>query len=261
MSLDPVLTRAFEAIDRRDYEAIELLRGAVRPEHVAPLVDTWRASLPWPAKDLYVTLLMDQRHARVEPVMLDALDAPSVDTRAYAITYLTGSFTSFERLLTPGGWVDEAKVASAIARWRAESTRTPTALACPRCGAALEPDSARCRYCNAALRAPDAAASPEPPWRVEVPGLPDGHDLPLGAVDVRVVRSGAALGSAIRVNVQVFHFRGGEVGVAHVSVHDLAPADRAIVVSCTLEAAGDYDLRVVDPATRALLASSRRRAR
>jgi hypothetical protein len=50
----------------------------------------------------------------VRPIFRDALNSPTVETRAYALCVLTGNFAAFTALLTDG-WVDAAKVDAAIA--------------------------------------------------------------------------------------------------------------------------------------------------
>ncbi len=151
---------ALDAIDKRDYDTVESLRDRIQAEHIAPILGTWRRSLPWEAKDLYVALLMDQRDASLEPLMQDALDAPMVETRAYSICYLTGSFSKFDQLLAAGGWIDPAKVDARIAEYR-ESTGVRSKNACPNCGAAAPPSARACTYCGLELK-PALAAQPDP---------------------------------------------------------------------------------------------------
>ncbi|MEZ4223284.1 MAG: zinc ribbon domain-containing protein [Polyangiaceae bacterium] len=151
MSSDPV-KRCLAAIDERDAEAIESLRGVVRGEHLDAILDTWRASLPWDAKDLYAALLMDQKSERIELLMRDALSSPSVETRAYAVCYLLGSFSHFDSLLAGGGWVDPVKVDAAIARWRATTGTPDKPPTCENCGAPLDAGAAKCGFCGRVLR-------------------------------------------------------------------------------------------------------------
>lgn len=277
MSNEPFLELAVDAIERRDAEAVEGLRARARPEHVAPLMETWRRSLPWPVKDLYVALLMDQRVASVEELMIDALEAPTVETRAYAVAYLSGSLASFGELLTPGGWVDEAKVAAAIIRWRAESGVPARGRSCPRCGAPLDHAAVRCRYCDVEVRpgavATSGRAAPNPPsnrWQLRI-GEPRSDeaptlrrvtgDLTAPRVAMHLRALDGPFDAPVRLNVQIFRRRGAEVLVAAATVHDLVPPARDLHGVWTLDGPGEFDFRVVDPKSTELLASTRFRVR
>ncbi len=107
---------ALEAIQQQDYEALEGLRDKTNPANVETLVMTWNSSLPWRIKDGYVTVLMDQTGEIVRPLMEDALNSPTVESRAYALCSLSGDFGIFESLLTSGG-VDAKKVDEAIQKF------------------------------------------------------------------------------------------------------------------------------------------------
>jgi hypothetical protein len=102
------------AIAAADYEALESLRDLLTDEIVAQLAQDWQAALPWKTKDAYAALLQDQTAECVRPIFRDALNSPTVETRAYALCVLTGNFAAFTALLTDG-WVDAAKVDAAIA--------------------------------------------------------------------------------------------------------------------------------------------------
>lgn len=116
------LKKALAAIQTQDYEILEGLRDEVRPEGVRELMKTWKPSLSWPIKDGYIALLMDQTGEAVRPLMEDALNSPTVESRAYGLCSLTGNFEIFERLLTKGG-VDAEKVRAAILQYRSELRR------------------------------------------------------------------------------------------------------------------------------------------
>ncbi len=119
MSEDIFLAKALAAVQRADYEELEGLRDEIKPEYVSRLAATWNKSMPWKTKDAYITLLMDQSGAAVRKIMLDALDSPTVESRAYALCILKGDFGLFDSLLTDG-WVDQNKVDTALAQFRAE---------------------------------------------------------------------------------------------------------------------------------------------
>lgn len=119
MSLtDHFFKKALTAIEKADFETIESLRDQIRPEHIAPLVKSWHFALPWTIKDGYVALLMDQINEQVRPIMEDALNSPTPETKAYALCILKGDFDFFTYLLTPSGWIDPQKVEQAIIEYR-----------------------------------------------------------------------------------------------------------------------------------------------
>lgn len=116
----PVIKQILHAIQAQDYQTLEGLRDQVRPEHLGEVVRHWRPDLPWAVKDGFVAVLMDQTGQIMRPLMEDALDSPTIENRAAALCVLTEDFDLFNRLLTPGGWVDRDRVAAAVAdyRWR-----------------------------------------------------------------------------------------------------------------------------------------------
>lgn len=116
------LKKALAAIQTQDYETLESLRDEVRPEGARELVKTWKQSLPWPIKDGYIALLMDQTGEVVRPLMADALNSPTAESQAYALCSLTGDFAIFERLMTNGS-VDAGKVKDAVIKYRSEMRR------------------------------------------------------------------------------------------------------------------------------------------
>lgn len=119
MSEDIFMTKALAAVQKADYEELEGLRDEIKPEYVPRFVATWNKSMTWKTKDAYITLLMDQSGEAVREIMLDALDSPTVESRAYALCILKGDFTLFNSFLTDG-WVDQNKVDTALAQFRAE---------------------------------------------------------------------------------------------------------------------------------------------
>jgi hypothetical protein len=112
------LQKALVAIQSQDFQAIEYLRDDITQEDVYGLVSQWSSVLPWPIKDGYIALLMDQSGEVVKPLMQDALNSPSVESRAYALCSLTGNFGIFNSLLGPGSMLDDAKVDAAIKQYR-----------------------------------------------------------------------------------------------------------------------------------------------
>lgn len=108
--------KALEAIQQQDYQVMEGLRDQVNAANAEALVRTWNSSLPWRLKDGYVTVLMDQTGEVVKPLMQDALNSPTPESRAYALCSLTGDFGIFDSLLT-SDMVDAKKVDEAIQKF------------------------------------------------------------------------------------------------------------------------------------------------
>jgi hypothetical protein len=117
MSEAAFIAKALAAIQKADYEQLESLRDEIKSEYVLGLVVTWKKSIPWKTKDAYITLLMDQNGDAVQPVMEDALNSPTVESRAYALCILKGDFKFFDSLLTDG-WVDQNKVDTVVALYK-----------------------------------------------------------------------------------------------------------------------------------------------
>jgi hypothetical protein len=116
MSVHEFITKALAAIQKADYETLEGLRDEIKPEYVPHLLETWNQSMPWKTKDAYVALLMDQMSETVKPVMEDALNSPTAESKAYALCILKGNFKVFTDLMTDGS-VDVNKVGTAVARY------------------------------------------------------------------------------------------------------------------------------------------------
>jgi hypothetical protein len=110
-----VMPRIRDAIGAGDFEKLEGLRDEVTDEIAGEVINEWHAGLPWDIKDAYASLLQDQLAASVHPLFRDALNSPTVETRAYALCVLTGDFTQFTSMMTRGS-VDAAKVDAAIAK-------------------------------------------------------------------------------------------------------------------------------------------------
>lgn len=115
---DTVVQDSMRAIDRRDMEALEGLRDRIRPQHIKPIVARWRKNLSWPVKDAYVALLMDQTGPLVKDIMEDALNSPTVESRAYAVCILRKDFKLFSGFLVKGR-MNRAKVDAAVKEYRA----------------------------------------------------------------------------------------------------------------------------------------------
>lgn len=264
------LKSALDAIDRRDPEAIEGLRGPQVDLHVDELLATWRRSLPWDAKDLYVHLFMDQKDGRLETLMRDALDSPTVETRAPAICYLTGNFALATSFLAAGGWVDPARVDAAIAKWRNEVGATTT-RACKGCGAPHRENDLVCYYCRSSLR-PEAedpglfsAGGAEYELRVGVPAASNApHGLVLqnalkpGPVGVRLTaRARPFLDGTLRVRILVrtgpvmvevasegLPVRHGE-RVAYITFRLTRPAEYEVEITAAEHRLGTASFRIV----------------
>ena len=121
MTEDEFMAHALDAIEKQDFQIIEGLRDQIRPAYVPRLVATWNQSMPWGTKDAYIALLMDQSAEVVKAVMEDALNSPTVESRAYALCILQGDFKIFDSLMTDG-WVDQNKVDTAVALFKSSRT-------------------------------------------------------------------------------------------------------------------------------------------
>jgi len=111
--------RAIKAINNEDYETLESLRDEINNEKTESLIKYWDSSLSWDIKDAFAYILMDQSGSIVKPAMEDALDSPTVETKAYAYVSLTGNFKEFEKFLV-NGFVSEEKVNKAIKKYRGQ---------------------------------------------------------------------------------------------------------------------------------------------
>jgi hypothetical protein len=120
LSANEFITKALAAIQKADYETLEVLRDEIKPEYVPHLLETWNKSMPWKTKNAYIALLMDQKGTAVIPIMEDALNSPAAESQAYALCILKGNFKLFDDLMTDG-LVDVNKVDAAVARFRAEN--------------------------------------------------------------------------------------------------------------------------------------------
>ena len=94
-----------------DYGSLEALRGDTIKGCLEPLVRLYEKSRDWDEKDAIVHLLQDFTTKRVVGAMRDALESPTIETRAVAIHLVGG--VSFEELLTEYA-VDPMKVDQAI---------------------------------------------------------------------------------------------------------------------------------------------------
>lgn len=112
-------SRAIKAINSEDYETLESLRDEINNEKTESLIKYWESSLSWDIKDAFAYILMDQSGSVVKPAMEDALDSPTVETKAYAYVSLTGNFKEFETFLV-NGFVSEEKVNKAIRKYRSK---------------------------------------------------------------------------------------------------------------------------------------------
>lgn len=120
------LDRAMRAINTQDFETIEGLRDEVRPDNLPALVKKWNANLPWSKKDAFVALLMDQMNPIVHPMMKDALNSPTAESRAYALCILKNDFKLLPKWLDKTGFLIPAKVDQAVAEYRKQEKQMPS---------------------------------------------------------------------------------------------------------------------------------------
>ncbi len=112
------IRKALTAIKKQDEHALELLRDKITSDDVKALVDLWDINMAWEVKSGFVNVLMDQSGEVTFDLMTDALNAPNVETRAYALISVTGNFSLFPKLLDSSGWVNEKKVDEAILKYQ-----------------------------------------------------------------------------------------------------------------------------------------------
>lgn len=113
-SADGTLERIRAALAALDFDEIEGLRDVLTDELVRAVASDWSADLDWETKDAYAALFLDQTSDTVGPIFRDALDSPTVESRAYAVCVLTKDFSRFDDFLVGGG-VAEAPVDKAVA--------------------------------------------------------------------------------------------------------------------------------------------------
>lgn len=112
------LERIRAALAEHDFETIELLRDVLTDPIVRTIASDWSPNLDWDTKDAYAALLLDQTSEAVRPIFRDALDSPTVESRAYAVCVLTKDFSRFDDFLIDGG-VAEEPVDAAVAEVKA----------------------------------------------------------------------------------------------------------------------------------------------
>ena len=122
-STEEVVKEALAAIEKGDGEWIEGMRDKIKTQHLAPIAATWKASFPWSKKDWYIALLMDHQDPILTPMMEDALDSPTAESRAYALMILKKDFSLHKDLWTKSGWIIPAKVDEAVKKYRAEKKK------------------------------------------------------------------------------------------------------------------------------------------
>ncbi|MCC9607795.1 hypothetical protein LOC68_03300 [Blastopirellula sp. JC732] len=104
---------AVSAIVNCDFEAAESLRGSLDEQQVSDVIALYLGTADWGQKDIAIHLLQDCEPSVVEAVMRDALQSPTVETRALALCSLKNDFAMFERFLR-NGFVDASLVDAAI---------------------------------------------------------------------------------------------------------------------------------------------------
>lgn len=96
------LEHVLATIEAQDFEEIESLRDKLDADLVRQIVAHWRRDLPWGVKDAYAALLMDHLDDYVRPVFIDALQSPTVESRAYAVCVLARDFGRFDAMMSQG---------------------------------------------------------------------------------------------------------------------------------------------------------------
>lgn len=118
---DTVVKQCLTAIEKQDFETIEGLRDKIKKQHIPQIAATWKKTMPWKIKDAYMALLMDQKDEDVlVPMMEDALDSPTPESRAYAFMILKKDFSYNKVFWDKKGWIIPAKVDAAVKALKAE---------------------------------------------------------------------------------------------------------------------------------------------
>lgn len=107
------MSEAIAAILDCDIELAESLRGTLTKAEINKVIDTYHRLGEWQPKDVAIHLLQDADPDQVQAVMHDALNSPTVETRAIAYCSLCRDFAAFNGFLRKG-FVDPSLVNQAI---------------------------------------------------------------------------------------------------------------------------------------------------
>lgn len=109
----------FAALEALDADAVEALRGAAVGKVLHELVDYYWTLPDWDRKDLVNNLLSDFfADSSLSPVWEDALSSPNFETRALAVSGLSGDAVLFESFVIDSR-VDAKRVDAAVEAYRA----------------------------------------------------------------------------------------------------------------------------------------------
>jgi hypothetical protein len=101
------------AIAQNDYGSLEVLRNGPVSNILDDLIAKYRKATDWPTKDAIAFLVQDLKDERLVPMMKDAIQSPTVETRALAIVSLTEDASLFSGFLV-NSFVDGERVDAAI---------------------------------------------------------------------------------------------------------------------------------------------------
>lgn len=102
-----------KALKERDLSELESLREQRYNECLPALIALYEAEEDWPLREGIVYLLQQRRDSKddaLEPLMKDALNSPSHQTRGLALVWLHNDLSVFDQILGDEG-IDEQKVA------------------------------------------------------------------------------------------------------------------------------------------------------
>lgn len=114
----PTLGEIRAAVEARDGETIEALRGAAVETLLPELVAYYWALSDWDRKDLVIALICDHSGPVLHPIYEDALSSPTVETRGLAVSGLDDNSALFESFVV-NGRVEANRVDAAIEAYRA----------------------------------------------------------------------------------------------------------------------------------------------
>lgn len=101
------------AIAQNDYASLEVLRDGPVSIILDQLIAKYQKAIDWQIKDAIAFFIQDLKDERLVPMMKDAIQSPTVETRAIAIVFLTEDASLLSMFLV-NGFVNGERVDAAI---------------------------------------------------------------------------------------------------------------------------------------------------
>ncbi len=92
-------TQLERAIESSSFEDVEEMRDYVIPDFAEHLTRIYRELDDWWKKELVIHLVQDQQSELFAEIMLDAINAPSAESKAYSICYREKDRSLFNKYL------------------------------------------------------------------------------------------------------------------------------------------------------------------